>query len=299
MRKNLRGIFNDQGEKMKEQLLDLKLKRLIQLCKETENYKKLAVVSFVLTSNIIDEIGIKLGMRPREKNSGEKIFEYMELVNRIFSLNFRINIFKPDQIEILSQIELLFLKKEGDIGLDYIKEIFGIYYELRKLEVPNLHENINSEILDRNRSISLFSFLSGGQNSRKNKDGAFKPILLHKFKEEEKALQIQLEREFDKDTFEKVLHLKTIRKNLEQRSKGKIVISGSLKDNISYRQSKEKIGQFLVFGLMILFAMLGIITVIESFMFGILTEIISYNMLICFGAIIVLYVINKTYFSGR
>jgi hypothetical protein len=59
---------------MNEQLLDLKLKRLIQLCKETHNYKKLAVVSFVLTSNAVDEIGIKLGMRSREKSAGEKIF---------------------------------------------------------------------------------------------------------------------------------------------------------------------------------------------------------------------------------
>jgi hypothetical protein len=284
---------------MNDQLLDLKLKRLIQLCRETQNYKKLAVVSFVLTSNTIDEIGIKLGMRPREKKAGEKIFEYMELVNKIFSLNFRIKVFKPEVIEVLSQIELLFLKREGEIGLDYIKEVFAIYYELRKVEVPNLHENINSDILDRNRSISMFSFLSGGQNSRKKKEGAFNPILLHKIREEEKALQIQLERDFDKETFEKLLHLKTIRKNIEQRSKGKIVISGSLKDNISYRQSKEQIGQFLVFGLIILFAMIGIVTVVESFMYGVLSEAISYNMLICFGAIVVLYFINKTYYGKR
>jgi len=284
---------------MKEQLLDLKLKRLIQLCKETKNYKKLAVVSFVLTSNTIDEIGIKLGMRPREKNADEKIFEYMELVNKVFALNFKISVFKPKVIEILSQIELLFLKKQGDINLEHIKEVFDIYYELRKLEVPNLHENINSDVLNRNRSISMFSFLSGNQKSRNKKESTFKPILLHKFKEEEKALQIQLEKDFDKEVFEKILHLKTIRKNIEQRSKGKIIISGSLKDNISYRQSKEQIGQFLVFGLIILFAMIGIVTVIESLMFGVLSVVISYNILICFGAIVVLYFINKTYFSKR
>ena len=284
---------------MKEQLTDLKLKRLIQLCRETQNYKKLAVVSFVLTSNTIDEIGIKLGMRPREKNAGEKIFEYMELVNKIFSLNFRIKVFKPEIIESLSPIELLFLKREGDIGLSHIREVFDIYYELRKLEVPNLHENINSDILDQNRSISMFSFLSGCQNSRNKNNGAFNPILLHKFREEEKALEIQLEKEFNRDTFEKILHLKTIRKNIEQRSRGKIVVSGSLKDNISYRQSKERSGQFLVFGLIILFTMIGAISVIESFLFGVLSETIGYNMLICFGAIVVLYFINKTYFSKR
>ena len=73
---------------MKENLIDIKLKRLIQLCKETGNYKKLAVVSFVFTSNAVDEIGIKLGMRSREKKAGEKIFEYLELVNKVFKVNF-------------------------------------------------------------------------------------------------------------------------------------------------------------------------------------------------------------------
>jgi len=284
---------------MKEQLLDLKLKRLIQLCKETHNYKKLAVVSFVLTSNTVDEIGIKLGMRPREKNSGEKIFEYMELVNKVFSVNFSVNMFRPELINILKRIELLFLKKEGELRLEYIKEIFEIYYELRKLDVPNLHDNINSEIIDKNRTISLFSFLSGGQSAKRKKENLFNPILLHKFKEEEKALQYQLNKQFDKNTFEKILQLKTIRKSIEQKKGGKIVISGSLKDNISYKQSKEQVGQFLVIGIIILFAMVGIVSLIEALMYEFLSVAISYNLLVCFGAIVVLYFVNKTYFSNR
>ena len=179
---------------MKEQLLDLKLKRLIQLCKETRNYKKLAVVSFVLTSNTVDEIGIRLGMRPREKNSGEKIFEYMELVNKVFSVNFSVSMFRPELIGVLKRIELLFQKKEGELSLEYVKEIFEIYYELRKLDVPNLHDNINSEIIDKNRTISLFTFLSGGQNANRKKENLFNPILLHKFKEEEKSSKKKAEK---------------------------------------------------------------------------------------------------------
>ena len=284
---------------MKEKLFDLKLKRLIQLCKETRNYKKLAVVSFVLTSNTVDEIGIKLGMRPREKNSGEKIFEYMELVNKVFRVNFSVNVFRPELIDVLKRIELLFMKKEGELRLEYVKEIFEIYYELRKLDVPNLHDNINSEIIDKNRTISLFSFLSGGQNAKRKKEDLFNPILLHKFKEEEKALQYQLNKQFDKNTFEKILQLKTIRKSIEQKKGGKIVISGSLKDNISYKQSKEQVGQFLVIGIMILFAMIGSVCLIEALMYGFLSVAISYNLLVCFGAIVVLYFVNKTYFGNR
>ena len=284
---------------MKEQLLDLKLKRLIQLCKETHNYKKLAVVSFVLTSNTVDEIGIKLGMRPREKNSGEKLFEYMELVNKIFNVNFSVNVFRLELIDVLKRIELLFLRKEGELRLEYIKEIFEIYYELRKLDVPNLHDNINSEIIDKNRTISMFSFLSGGQNAKRKNENLFNPILLHRFKEEEKALQYQLNKRFDKNTFEKILQLKTIRKGIEKKKGGKIVISGSLKDNISYKQSKDQVGQFLVIGIIILFAMVGSISLIEALMYGFLSVAISYNLLVCFGAIVVLYLVNKTYFSNR
>lgn len=284
---------------MSEELLDLKLKRLIQLCKETGNYRKLAVVSFVLVSNTVDEIGIKLGMRTREKDSGENIFEYMKLVNKIFSLNFNISIFRLEVIDKLSQIELLFLKRQGDINLEKVKKVIEMYYELRKLEVPNLHENINSEVLNKNRTVSMFSFFSGGQSKRSKNENTLNPILMQRFKDEEEALQIQLEHQFDKNTFEKILHLKTVRKKLEQKSRGKIVISGALKDNISYRQSKENIGQFMIVGLILLFAMIGCVVLVESFMFGVLTVAISNTTLICVGVIVFLIFINKLYYGQR
>jgi hypothetical protein len=238
-------------------------------------------------------------MRPREKNSGEKIFEYMELVNKIFRVNFSVNVFIGDIIEVLKRIELLFLKKEGDLGLEYVKEMFEIYYELRKLEVPNLHYSVNSEIIEKNRTISLFSFLSGGRIGKNKEESAFNPILLQKFKEEEEALTYELNKRFDKKAFERVLQLKTIRKGIEKKKGGKIVISGSLKDNVSYKQSKEQVGQFLVIGIMILFAMVGSISLVEALMYGFLSVAVSYNMLVCFGVIVVLYFANKTYFNDK
>jgi len=282
-----------------ERLLDVKLKRLIQLCKETGNYKKLAVVSFVLVSNAVDEIGIKLGIRTRERGLGESIFEYMKLVNNIFALNFNVSVFKPELIEKLSQIELLFLKRQGDINLEQVKGVIEAYYELQKLEVPNLHEKINSEALNRNRTVSMFSFLSGGQSKKQKRENTLNPILMQRFKDEEKALQIQLEHKFDKNAFEKILHLKTVRNKLEQKSTGKIAISGALKDNISYRQSKENIGQFLVIGLIVLFAMIGVVVLVESFMYGVLSMSISNTTLICVGVIVILIFINKLYYGKR
>lgn len=283
---------------MSEQLLDLKLKRLIQLCKETGNYRKLAVVSFVLVSNAVDEIGIKLGFRSREKESTENIFEYMKLVNKIFTLNFNICVFSPELIDNLSRIELLFLKRKGNINLEHIKGVIEAYYALRKLEVPNLHESINSDVLNQDRTVSMFSFLSSQSKRRKN-ENALNPILMQRFKDEEKALQIQLDSQFNKNAFEKILRLKTVRKRLEQKSTGKIAISGALKDNISYRQSKEHIGQFMVVGLIILFTMIGAVVLVESFMFGVLSMSISNTTLICVGVIMVLIFVNKLYYGKR
>lgn len=284
---------------MSEQLLDLKFKRLIQLCKETGNYKKLAVVSFLFVSNAVEEIGIKLGVRSRKKDLGENIFEYMKLVNNIFALNFDIRVFTPELIDKLSQIELLFLKRKGDIPLEQIKGVIEGYYALRKLEVPNLHENINSEVINKSRTVSMFSFLSGGQSKRQKSESMLNPMLMQRFKDEEKALELQLETLFDRNAFEKALHLKTVRKKLEQKSKGKIAISGALKDNISYRQSKENIGQFVVFGLIALFVMIGAVFLVESFMYGVLTVSISNATLVCFGIIIVLIFINKLHYGKK
>ncbi len=284
---------------MSEPLLDLKFKRLIQLCKETGNYRKLAVVSFLFLGNAADEIGIKLGVRSRAKDSGEAIFEYLKLINKIFSLNFNIAVFKPRMISKLSQIELLFLKRQGSVSLELVKGVIEAYYALRKLEVPNLHENINSDVLGGNRIVSMFSFLSGGQRKKNQKHSALTPILMQRFRDEEEALQIQLKSEFDKNLFEQILHLKTVRKKLEQDSKGKIAISGSLKDNISYQQSKENIGQFVVIGLVVLFAMVGVVVLVESFMYGVLSTSISNTTLICVGVVIVLIFINKLYYGKR
>ena len=56
---------------MNTQFIDTKIKSLIQICKDTKNYRKLTIVGYALISNILDETGIKLGLRPRDKGLGE------------------------------------------------------------------------------------------------------------------------------------------------------------------------------------------------------------------------------------
>ena len=119
---------------------------MIQACKETGNFKKLAVVGFISTSNIVDEISLKLGMRPRNRGKNEEmLFEYMGVVNDIFERNLQIQIYNQNLVNSIKEIELLFLRNRGDLPYKYIKNLINVYYELRKINVPNLYKGMTGE----------------------------------------------------------------------------------------------------------------------------------------------------------
>ncbi len=90
-------------------VLDSKIISLVKVCKETQNYKKLAVVSFILTSNLLNEIGVKLGIRPRNKEMGESLYRYMKLINRKLEDNFGMILFEEKPMNIIKVVEPLFL----------------------------------------------------------------------------------------------------------------------------------------------------------------------------------------------
>ena len=125
--------------------MDMKLKTLIHACKQTGNYKKLAVVGFILVSNTIDEIALKLGTRPRNKEKKETLLKYMNVVNEIFENNLQVQIFQDEVVETVKEVELLFHSKRGDLPFDYVRKIIDAYYELRKVKVPNVYKNLTGE----------------------------------------------------------------------------------------------------------------------------------------------------------
>ncbi len=262
---------------------DAKIKNLIQVCKETGNTKKLAVVSFILTSNILDEIGIRFGLRNRNKNSGEKLFAYMEKINHFLESNIKISIFKQEQIELIQHCELLFLKSRGEVPYEYIKNMFQIYYDIRKFKIPNLNKSMKSEGLLETSEFGLFSFLSP-KSHRKNKDSSkLKPLIVQKINEKQISLQKELETEFDGQMFEKAIYLHNLKKSLENKRNNKIIFQGTLKQNLSYQRSIEDIFKYLLLGLFALIASLGTIIIIELTYFPTYNEALSGWSLFFFG----------------
>ncbi|KKK74255.1 hypothetical protein LCGC14_2885610, partial [marine sediment metagenome] len=176
-----------------ERNVDIKLKMLIQACKETGNFKKITVTGFILLSNKIQEIALKLGMRPRNEAKDELLFDYMNMVNELFKKNLKVQIFNPDIFESVKKIELLFLRNRGDLPKTYTRELIRIYYLLRKLEIPNLYKSATGEGYFEDSNLHMLNFLS--PNTRRNKSkhlSKFQPLILQKVKEQERALQNSL-----------------------------------------------------------------------------------------------------------
>jgi hypothetical protein len=280
---------------MNSQLLDSKLKNLIQVCRETQNYKKLALVSFTLTSNRVNEIGINLGVRPRSKESGEKLFEYMEVINEIFERNLQIPIFHNRIIEAVRDCEILFLKNKREIPLDYIKSMFSLYYELRKLEVPNLHKALNQEKLEGASRFGAFSFFSSGGRRKERNDSGLKPLILQKIREREIVLRKNLQRQLDEHNFETAIHLRSLKHSISNDKKGRITVHGALKDNIVYQKSIEGIFGYLILGVILLFISLGITILIELSIASMYSGDLSSWVLIFFmcGAVLIFFYIKQ------
>jgi hypothetical protein len=266
------------------------------VCKETKNFKKLAVVSFILVSNKVNEIGIYLGVRPRNRASGEKIFEYMELINEIFEKNLKIPIFQSKYIEDIRECEALFLKSRGDIPYDYIKTIFQIYYELRKLEVLNLHKSLEFDDFIESSKLGFFSFLSPRTKRKEKSTSDLRPLILQKIREREMKLQKNLQHRLDSQQFETAIYLRSIKNSLTNDKKGKITIQGALKDNLRYQNSIESIYGYFIIGLIILLASIGVTILVELSIIPIFSsELSSWTLFFFGGTILLIFIYIKLF----
>ena len=280
---------------------DLKLKNLIQVCKETHNFKKLAVVSFILISNRLNEIGINLGTRKRNKESGETLVEYMESVNHIFQKDLGILIFRDYFIETLSECEPLFLRERGNLPYDDIRTMYQVYYELRRLDIPNLHRQINDSDLVGVSNYSFQSFLSPS-SKRKHNSGSdiLKPLILQKLKEKQIALQKQSKENPTSLLLEKVISLKKVQNTLDsKKKKSKIRFEGTLKENINYQQSIENVVGYFILGLVILLFTLGISITMRVVLYSELLVSLSNWALLFVGGGSILFIVYYTYFIKR
>lgn len=271
-------------------IVDSKLKHLIHLCKQTQNYKKLAVVGFVLVSNVIDEIGANLGIRARKKKETEHLYAYMEFINEIFHNLIKSPVFMVSIIERLKITELIFLRLRGELPYDHIKELFSLYFELQKLEIPNIFESLGKDFIPENVDLNLYMTMA--TQGRKHESSRAKQLLLQNIHQKEAQLQKSLEEKFDKESFEKALYLKKLQTRITNSKK-----KGRIQDSLMYQMSEVSSLKYIIFGIMILFLLMGAIILYEMILFPRITMAVSFYLLLFSGSDVLLFIVYKKLLS--
>ena len=248
---------------MEETLIDAKLKRLISACLTTQNYRKLAVIGFTLLSNKANELGITAGLRPRNHEKGENVFAYLTVLNRFLKDNIEIDLIPDDLVTNIQTSELLFLRKRGDIPKEFIRNVFETYYDLSKIEVPNVDRSIGDfDDLDSNGMSMKSSFFSG---KRQDRIDPMRLMMMQVLQEKELRLRNLMRSNPTGETMEETMRLKAMRIRLERSSSGKVKVAGNLRDNLTYRTSLSKLPGYFVFGTGIAFLLLGLVILAQLF----------------------------------
>ncbi|MBD3196028.1 MAG: hypothetical protein GF317_13300 [Candidatus Lokiarchaeota archaeon] len=269
---------------MDEVVLEEKLKELIQICKKSYNYKKLAVILMILISNKINEIGLKLGIRARNKGNGESVYDYFHFLNQQITNNFELKFVSNIILRQLKKIELIFIRKRGELSLNQVSELLSLYFDIKKLEVPNLYSKIDANYV-RNNLNESYNFYFRKNNKSNSELTSQKSLLLMKLAENENHIKNKLSKRYNPLLFEKALNLKQIKEKLEKSNSQKIQISGRLKDNFSYQHSNTKnMLMFFIIGCIIIFFTLGVSFLFEMSINPFLINSLGFFGLMSFGA---------------
>jgi len=279
-------------------VIDLKLFELINACKKTGNLEKILTVSVKLISNIVNEIGISLGIRPRLKQSKETIFNYIILINEVFKNNLKITIFKSELVNFVKTIELQILRKNKNVPLRIIKEAISAYYELRKikLKVPNLHENFNEEEVNFSMGIDSNFFFSGSGKKEKSTN-ILKPLILGEIEKKERMIRKSLSSTLDKNSLETAIYLKYLKESLQ--IKKNVTFKGPLKESLDYQTTLTRILGLIIIGISVLFFTLGSVVLIETILFPVLINALNSLILMFFGCSILLIIIYWIWYKGE
>jgi hypothetical protein len=286
---------------MTQSIFDGKLKRFIELSLEGNQIRAATNLLYNLVSNMVDEIGYKLGFAPRRKEHNEKLSEYITLINKVFHYNFELIIFIDSQITTIKIVEALFERKKLDeeFPQSYLKELTQLYFDLQKIRIPNLQEHLKDSDIMENRTISLMSFLSHKNQYSSTHKSSIKPLLLHLIHQDQKRLLAQLQEELDQDAILRLIQLKSIEKSLMSQSKWKkIHLSGNLLNNVDFSLLTSKTSQFGIQGIIFAFLILAIVCVAEMILFGIVTNEIGGLLLLCVLMVLILSYINKKWLSN-
>ncbi|MHA1285318.1 MAG: hypothetical protein ACTSQP_22685 [Promethearchaeota archaeon] len=274
---------------MHDNMIDSKLKNLILLCKETSNYEKLAFIIINLINDKLNEIGIKLGLRPRNSKN-ELLNEYMIQINSFLENEINIRFFPESLILMIHDCEIMSMSNLA-ISKELIKKLINAYYELRKLKIPNLI--VGKDLILNRFSERKFLFKDKRLNSV-NLQGIIdllNLLILEEIKAKENLNRNLIFNEHVEYDIEKLLRLKALKNLFEENKKNYFFSKENLKYYIKNTNLTSKFFKDFLLSLLFLFSLMSLTILIELILFPILLSSLSMLLFIFFGLTILLFLI--------
>jgi len=285
--------------------IDSKLKSLASLCKENNNYKSLTIAIITLISNKVNKIGIKLGIRPRLRikdntklNRDETLYEYMCLINDVIYQNLnRINLFREEDLKFIKESEIRLKREEGTLPKEYIEKLIEIFYDLRKIDVPNLMDDFNDGMLYHTPKEKFMSTFLFNRSKKKNDDYDIRKIMLYKIKKKQERLQNEWDpSNFNKNLFNKAFYFKGAIKSIRNGDQKKTIFAGRLKDNVDYQKSMHELIGNAFLGAFMACLILALGMIYETLLFPQYINTLSILILLFLGPSILFFLIYWCFF---
>ncbi len=274
---------------MRDNMIDLKLKNLILLCKQTSNYEKLAFTFINLINNKLNEIGLKLGLPPRDPKN-EFLNEYMIQINSFLENGVNIKFFPESLILTVHDCEIISMSHQA-ISKELIKKLINVYYEIRKLKIPILTFKKNFSL----KGLSEGKFLFKGKriNSANFQESTdlLNLLILEEIQAKENKIRDFILKDHSKSDIEKLLRLKALKNLFEENKKSHFFSKDNLKYYFENNNLSSKLVKDFLLSLLILFSLMSLTILIELILHPILLSSLSILLFIFFGLTILLFLI--------
>ncbi|TXT57102.1 MAG: hypothetical protein BAJALOKI2v1_540004 [Promethearchaeota archaeon] len=273
---------------------DLQLFKLVQLCKETENYQKLVSVGLALISNLSIEMSLDLGLSQRDIMKSPEIYKRFNLVSAVYKAKFQIDLFEEAMMAKLREIEVLYEKNKKKIPREYIINLFEIYFRLKDLNVPSIQGSSKvsgSPFLASLRNLQRFS------NAEHGSQDLISIFAENRIDTKIQQLQENLKHEFNNEEFAELIRLSYLKSSLHQNKRGgKLEVKSNLKDSIYSKTIFTQQIEFFFLAILITVLGVGFVMLAEVFFFPFLLESLSILLFAPFGIAFIMFIFYWKFF---
>lgn len=197
----------------------LKFKKLVELCVETKNYKKIAAITLAMIASEARSHLIALNLPLSPKAS---IYEMMVHINTRLKVKHGIMPYKDSIITQIKLIEKLMERGKGNIPVKFIQDAIALYFDLHQISLLPFKSIVDDSPSMFSKEKGLFSRF----NQSKSNETLIQQLITDELSSRETLLRSRIEAGSDENALQELHKISCLKESLVNNKKKKIQING-------------------------------------------------------------------------